>query len=56
MSIQDLIQLLQNRLTFTAAERERAVARGDISYIEALDRDTAQTSQSLVALQAAAAG
>lgn len=56
MSIEELIQLLQNRLMFTAAERERAVARGDIPYIEALDRDATRTTASLTALQAAAAG
>jgi len=55
MSIEDLIQLLQNRLTFVADERDRAVTRGDISYVEALDRDTAQTSQALTVLQTAVA-
>ena len=56
MSIEDLIKLLQNRLSFTASERERAVGRGDVAYVEALDRDAATTTQALSVLQAAVAG
>ena len=47
MSIQDLIELLQNRLTFNAANRAAAAQRGDIALVQQYDADTASTQATL---------
>jgi hypothetical protein len=53
MSLEDLITLLQNRLSFNAQQRAAAVQRGDIAQVVALDADSATTQATLDALQTA---
>jgi hypothetical protein len=52
MSLDDLITLLQNRLSFNAQQRAAAAQRGDIAQVSALDADSATTQSTLDALQA----
>lgn len=47
MSVQDLITLLENRLTFSQAQRNAAVQRGDVSLVQQLDADIASTQATL---------
>lgn len=47
MSIQDLIALLQARLSFNQGQRTAAVQRGDIAQVQSLDADIAATQSSL---------
>lgn len=56
MSIQELIEMLRNRIAFLARERQLAVGRGDVAYVSALDADTATTNTTIAALEAALAG
>jgi hypothetical protein len=51
MSIQDLIVLLQNRITFNQGQRTAAVQRGDVSLVQSLDADLASTQATLDQLQ-----
>ena len=51
MSIEDLIKMLSNRIAFNVQQRQAAVMRGDVSYVTALDADTATTQATLDALQ-----
>lgn len=51
MSIQDLIALLQNRLTFNAGQRAAAFARGDAALVASIDADTVSTQATLDQLQ-----
>jgi hypothetical protein len=53
MSIEELINLLQNRLAFNATQRTAAVQRGDVALVTSLDVDTATTQATLDALSAA---
>jgi hypothetical protein len=52
MSIDELIDLLQARLTYTWAQRVAASQRGDIATIQKLDADLASTQGTLAQLQA----
>jgi hypothetical protein len=47
MSIQELITLLQNRLTFNSIQRAAALSRGDAAMVENLDKDTTNTQATL---------
>jgi hypothetical protein len=49
MSIQDLIVLLQNRITFN--QGQRTAQRGDVSLVQSLDADLASTQATLDQLQ-----
>jgi hypothetical protein len=53
MSPEQLIELLQNRVLWLQAERARAVERGDVAAVMALDADLTATSGTLALLQAA---
>jgi hypothetical protein len=47
MTIDELIRILENRLSNNARLREQAVARGDAAGVVALDADTATTESTL---------
>lgn len=47
MSIQDLIAILQNRLTFNQGQRTAAVQRGDVAAVASLDADINSTQATL---------
>lgn len=47
MSIQELIALLQNRLTFNVTQRAAAYARGDAALVASIDMDSASTQATL---------
>ena len=51
MSIDELITLLQSRLTYTQAQRVAASQRGDIAMVQRLDADLASTQGTLSQLQ-----
>ena len=51
MSIQELITLLHNRLTFNAEQRAAAFARGDATLVATIDADIASTQVTLSQLQ-----
>lgn len=53
MSIEELVNLLQNRLAFNAQQRSSAAQRGDVALVASLDADSATTQATLDALQAA---
>lgn len=54
MTIQDLIKLMQNRLTFLEQQRGGAVQRGDVALVQHIDADTMSTQATLDALVALA--
>lgn len=47
MSIQDLIALLENRISFNQGQRAAAVQRGDIARVQELDVDINSTHSTL---------
>lgn len=47
MTIEDLISLLQNRITFAQGQRTAAAQRGDVALVQQLDADMASTQASL---------
>ena len=47
MSIQDLIALLENRITFNQTQRNAASQRGDVALVQQLDADIASTQATL---------
>jgi hypothetical protein len=51
MSIQELIRLLENRLSYIAQLRQGAVLRGDLGAITELDQDSTSTQATLDALR-----
>jgi hypothetical protein len=53
VSLEDLIKLLENRLSFNEQQRQAAWQRGDVAVVGALDADTATTRDSLTVLRAA---
>ena len=55
MSITDLIAMLRNRLAYNEQQRVAAMQRGDIHFVGALDADTAASTATLLALEAALA-
>jgi|GEM_PF-6138657 len=52
MSIQDLITLLENRLSFSHGQRVAAAQRGDIALVQQFDSDIASTQSTLDQLRA----
>jgi hypothetical protein len=53
MGIEDLIAMLESRMSFNATQRAAAVSRGDIALVTALDADDATSSAALNVLRAA---
>lgn len=53
MTLQQLIEMLENRLRWNAEQRAAAEARGDVSTVESLDKDSASTQGTLTVLRAA---
>jgi hypothetical protein len=53
MSIEELIQLLQNRLANNTQQRAAAAQRGDVAQVAAIDADSSTTQATLDFLQAA---
>lgn len=53
MTIEELIQILRNRLEHNARMREQAVSRGDVDAVNNYDSDTATTQATLNTLLAA---
>lgn len=51
MSLNDLIRLAQARLAHLNGQRDDAMARGDVSAIERLDKEIAETQGTLDALR-----
>ena len=51
MSIDELITLLQARLSYTQAQRAVAAQRGDIAMVQQLDTDLTSTQATLALLQ-----
>ena len=51
MSINELIRILENRLSHNAQLRQAAVMRGDVGAIAELDRDITSTQATLEALR-----
>jgi hypothetical protein len=50
MTIDELIALLNNRLTFNAGQRAAAALRGDLAAVTLFDEDTATTTATLAIL------
>jgi hypothetical protein len=53
MTLEQLIDLLQRRTVWLQAERARAVDRGDVESVLALDADLTTTQATLATLTAA---
>jgi hypothetical protein len=53
MTIEELIALLRNRLSFAQTRRTEAFQRGDIETVTAIDADIAATNASLAVLESA---
>jgi hypothetical protein len=51
MSIKELIDLLQARLTYTQGQRAVAAQRGDVAMVQQLDADITSTQATLTTLQ-----
>lgn len=51
MSVQYLIKMLENRLSFAQSQRESAVQRGDVSSVESIDADIYSTQETLAQLR-----
>lgn len=53
MSTAELIEILENRMSFNAQQRSTAVQRGDIQSIAAIDYDNLSTNAAISVLKAA---
>jgi hypothetical protein len=53
MSIEELITLLRNRLSFAQTRRTEAFQRGDIETVATIDADIAATNSTLAVLESA---
>lgn len=51
MDPQDLIKMLQNRMTYNQQQRELAFARGDVDLVRFYDADSSKTQSTLDTLQ-----
>jgi hypothetical protein len=51
MELSELVDLVNNRLTYLAAQRALAVTRGDLNMITSIDFDVAKTEATLSILQ-----
>lgn len=51
MTLKDLLQLAQARLSFLNRQRSDAVAKGDVDAIQRLDVEIGDTQSTIVALQ-----
>ena len=51
MDPQDLIRMLENRITYNTQQRNAAFDRGDVNTVQFFDNDTAKSRQSLDVLR-----
>lgn len=51
MTIEEIIEMLRNRITANAQYRQKAVDRGDFEAVEYLDADTSKTREALSAIE-----
>ena len=47
MNLEDIIKLLENRLTYHSQQRDAAFNRGDLKSMQLYDEDIASTQQTL---------
>ena len=52
MTIEQVLEILRNRVSNNALQRAQAVQRGDIDAVGRLDQDTATTEQTIAAILA----
>ncbi len=53
MTPEQIIAILNNRLTYLDGQRVEAVARGDLALVNAIDFDVVETTNTIGVLQAA---
>ena len=51
MDPQELIRMLENRITYNTQQRNAAFDRGDVNTVQLFDNDTAKTEASLAILR-----
>lgn len=51
MTLDEIVNILVNRLTFLQSQRTIAVAIGDLSRVDSLDQEITETSSTLTALR-----
>lgn len=53
MTPEQIIVILNNRLSYLSSQRQEAVARGDLDLVNAIDLDVVDTTNTIGVLQAA---